>query len=91
MVHDGDKIIVDAASRTIEWLVDDETKEQDSATESMIASVAAFIRLFDYVSLDGDSTAPDALKSLFRSRPKVLRSIFLSSGFPVSFYELSRR
>lgn len=28
MVHDGDKIVVDAASRTIEWLVDDETKEQ---------------------------------------------------------------
>ncbi len=26
MVKDGDKIVVDAASRTIEWLVDDATK-----------------------------------------------------------------
>ncbi|KAI5123692.1 hypothetical protein M0805_001720 [Coniferiporia weirii] len=28
LVHDGDKIVVDAKTRTIEWLVDEETKAQ---------------------------------------------------------------
>ena len=27
-MHDGDKIVVDAQTRTIEWLVDEETKSQ---------------------------------------------------------------
>lgn len=31
LVKDGDKIIVDAQSRTIEWLVDEDTKAQRQA------------------------------------------------------------
>lgn len=84
VVSDGlgdreDKVRAAAAKMLNAWFsqVAEETKVPEGESRGM-ASLVAFLKLFDVVGEDGSQVAVDALTSIFITRPRTLGSITLN-------------